>query len=103
MAEEYNGDDKFRDFMDREYNKTDPIVVIIEAIRCKIKAVAEIYSKTLDTYISLDSTDPLKEILKKEIIKLIEHIEQTMDQFNYALISDDGVDDDEEGPPGDPK
>ena len=86
MSDQF-GDDSFREFMD---NKTDPVIVIIKTLNIKIKAIADIYSKSLDAYCSLYATDPLKKDLIEHIKKLIEHSQQTMDQFNYTLIPDDG-------------
>lgn len=82
--------------MNREYTRTDPIIVIIEAIRCKINALSDIYSKTLDAYAALKPEDPLKEKLKEHILKIMDHTLQTMDQFNYALINDDDNTEEEE-------
>jgi hypothetical protein len=89
------GDEDFKDFMDKEYNKHDPIIIIIEAIRCKMLAISDIYSKSLDAYMSLKDDDPLRENLKEHILKMMEHTQETMNQFNYALIEDE--DDTEEG------
>ena len=94
MSDDKFGDKEFRDFMKREYNKQDPIIIIIEAIRCKMLAVSDIYKKSLDIYVTLPETDPMKKDLREHILRMMEHTQQTMDQFNYALISDD---EDEEG------
>ena len=96
MEEKY-GDDKFRDFMNREYNKNDPLIIIIEALRCKINAISEIYAKSLDAYTSLKIDDPLRETLIVHIKKMMEHTIQTMEQFNLALIDDTDDLEDEEG------
>lgn len=96
MAEDKFGDKEFGDFMKKEYNGQDPIIIIIEAIRCKMLAVSDIYKKSLDTYVTLPEGDPLKNDLRDHILRMMEHTQQTMDQFNYALISDDEDDEGED-------
>ena len=95
MANEF-GDGDFKDYMDREYNKQDPLMIIIKAIRYKMLAISDIYSKTLDAYMTLKDDDPLKPELKAHILRMMEHTKQTMNQYNYALISDDDIVDTEE-------
>ena len=99
MAKKY-GDEDFKDYMDKEYNKQDPLMIIIEAIRCKMLAVSDIYAKSLNAYVGLKDSDPLKEDLKAHILRMMEHTQQTLDQYNYALINDnEDVDEEEEKGP----
>lgn len=91
-AHEY-GDDEFKEYL-KESENSDPLILIINTLRCKIKAVSELYSKSLDAYLKMKDDDPLKKELVKYIMKLTEQASQTMDQFNYALLSDDIGNDD---------
>ncbi len=96
MADEEFGDQKFRDFMNTEYNsKTDPLIIIIEALHCKISAIREIYSKTLDTYASLKDDDPMRKELIEDKKNLMDIFTRTMEQFDLAMI-DEGDDDGDE-------
>ena len=85
------GDEEFDKYI-KESDKTDPLVLIINTIRYKTKTIYEFYSKSLDIYIKLDEKDPLKERIRDFLIKLIDHSLQSMDQFNYALIDNDDLD-----------
>ena len=97
MADKF-GDSEFKDFMNREYNREDPLIVIIEAIRAKMLAVSDIYGKSLDAYVQLEKDDQLKTVLKGNIEKMMDFALETLNQFNCALINDEEDDlDDLEG------
>jgi len=99
MAEdEQFGDEQFREFMNKQQNKEDPIIIIIEALKYKINAVSNIYSKTLDAYHPLPENDPLKAELREYLKVLMEQILRTVDQFNYALLNEEDLGDEEEEP-----
>lgn len=100
MSDDF-GDEKFKDFMDRQNSSPDPLEIIVRTIHLKMKSLIEIYSRTLETYITLSESDPLKTTLQNTLEKITEHIMQTLNQYDYSLIEDNEEDtsnDDEEPP-----
>lgn len=90
------GDDQFKEYMDKinSQQEDNPLGLILDSLKHKTESIFKFYSKTLETYLNLESSDPLKEKLNTFIYQLIEHSIQTLDQLSYILIDYEDDNDD---------
>jgi hypothetical protein len=81
------GDQDFENFI-RENSvacMSFPLFVVKE----KMRAIQNMYSRTLDTYVNLGEAEPLKRKLLNYLEKLVTTSCETFDQFDFLLIDDD--------------
>ena len=97
-----NGDEDFKDFLDKDGNGLDnstiEMIIVINAIKAKITAVSDFYKETLSIYNDIPNDDPIKENLRKFLQDLIQEAKQSLTQFDYAVLpEEDSTPEDMEG------
>lgn len=90
MADPGNEDD-LEDFLNDGGDEND-VGIVLEGVNLKSESILKNYSLSLDTYKSLDSKDPLKQILKAHIETLLGKSLFVIDQFDFAILGDDDDD-----------
>lgn len=92
------GDERFQEYMNRinSSEEEDAIEHILEALKFEMTSISDLYKKSIDRYILLTNNDPIKEKLSKFIIQLIDHLTNTIDQFNFILVDIHGSEEEDE-------
>lgn len=95
MADNFNEDKEFQDYLNNNDNSEDQLLTIVKTIYLKSNTIYEFYSKTVDTYLKLNEKDPLKTEFEIYLKDLMKQSLYTIAQFDYALIEEDDEDGDE--------
>jgi len=96
-GENIDGDEEFQDYLDKDNTPIeDQLSLIVDAISRKAETLVDLYSKSLEYYKGMRDDDPLKNELKIFISDLIKNGIHTLNQFDYAIISNSPDDDDDD-------
>lgn len=93
-----DGDEEFQDYLDNNNTPTEhhQLTLIVDAIDRKAETLIDLYSKSLEYYKVMRDDDPLKNELRIFISDLIKNGTHTLNQFDYAIISNSPDDDSDE-------
>jgi hypothetical protein len=100
MADIFPGDGALENYINKNSDGSFPkeLAIILMALKEKMTYLTKIYGLSMESYLKLDSKDPLKELLKNHIIKISDYSIQAIDQFDYILMCDNEDDDEKTGP-----